>query len=195
MSSNQPSDNRRIIVFDVNETLLDIDALSPYFQHVFGDAKIMRQWFAELILYSQTLSLSGKYVEFGELAVDVLAMVAKIKHAALSEASIDEFKQVLRYLPPHPEVAECLQRLRAAGFRLVTLTNSAPSASKAALERAGLASYVEQQFSVGEVKRYKPALETYSMVSHALHVPTSALRMVAAHARQCWRGTPAPVRR
>jgi len=41
---------RRILVFDVNETLLDIEALNPFFERAFGDSRVMRQWFAELIL-------------------------------------------------------------------------------------------------------------------------------------------------
>lgn len=52
---NQPKQRGRIIVFDVNETLLDIEILNPFFARAFGDAAVMRQWFAELILYSEAL--------------------------------------------------------------------------------------------------------------------------------------------
>ena len=61
---NQVKQRERIIVFDVNETLLDIEILNPFFERTFGDARVMRQWFAELILYSQALTLSGSYTEF-----------------------------------------------------------------------------------------------------------------------------------
>ena len=50
---NQASQRERVIVFDVNETLLDIDILKPFFERTFGDARVMRQWFDESILYSQ----------------------------------------------------------------------------------------------------------------------------------------------
>ena len=46
-----------VIVFDVNETLLDITTLEPLFERVFRDRAILREWFAQLILYSQTLLL------------------------------------------------------------------------------------------------------------------------------------------
>jgi 2-haloacid dehalogenase len=36
----------RVIVFDVNETLLDPRALAPPFARVFGDAGARRDWFA-----------------------------------------------------------------------------------------------------------------------------------------------------
>jgi 2-haloacid dehalogenase len=36
----------RIIVFDVNETLLDVKALEPHFVRLFGDGRALREWFS-----------------------------------------------------------------------------------------------------------------------------------------------------
>lgn len=172
---------RRILVFDVNETLLDIEVLHPLFARVFGDARVMRQWFAELILYSQALSLSGEYTDFGKLSVAVLRMVATIRQVSLSDTDIDEFIETMRNLPPHREAAEALERLGQAGFRMVTLTNSAPQAGKALLDNAGLSHHFERLFSVDAVQRYKPARETYKHVANELGTEPSTLRMIAAH--------------
>jgi 2-haloacid dehalogenase len=38
---------RPIIVFDVNETLLDLDSIRPTFDRIFRDPAAMRLWFAE----------------------------------------------------------------------------------------------------------------------------------------------------
>ena len=38
-----------IIVFDVNETLIDIESIAPLFEKVFGDQKVLREWFNQLI--------------------------------------------------------------------------------------------------------------------------------------------------
>jgi hypothetical protein len=45
-----------MLVFDVNETLLDIEALAPQFQRIYGDAGVLREWFAQLILYSEAIT-------------------------------------------------------------------------------------------------------------------------------------------
>ncbi len=45
-----------VIVFDVNETLLDLDALHPTLDRVFGDPAALRLWFAHLITYSEALT-------------------------------------------------------------------------------------------------------------------------------------------
>lgn len=178
---NQSKMHERVIVFDVNETLLDIEILNPFFERTFGDARVMRQWFAELILYSQALTLNGSYSPFGQLAVAVLKMVAEIKSVSLTENDLDDFKDHMGRLPAHQDAAPALEMLRSAGFRLVTLTNSAPEAGQAVLQKAGLSDCFEKQFSVDAVKRFKPARETYSSVASALGADPSSLRLVAAH--------------
>ncbi len=70
---------RPILVFDVNETLLDLDHLCPLFDDIFGDGAVMRDWFAQLILYSQTLTITGLRSDFGTLAVAVLRMIGEIR--------------------------------------------------------------------------------------------------------------------
>ena len=77
---------RPVLVFDVNETLLDIDVLNPIFDRIFGVPGRMREWFAQLILYSQSISLAGRYAPFGVLGVGVLRMLATI-HGVQVEGS------------------------------------------------------------------------------------------------------------
>ncbi len=72
--------------------------------------------------------------------------------------------------------------MRGAGLRLVTLTNNPPTTVERQLAHAGLAPFFERAFSVEGVKRFKPAPEAYRSVADALRVPTSELRLVAAHA-------------
>jgi 2-haloacid dehalogenase len=178
---NHVKQRERVIVFDVNETLLDIEILNPFFERTFGDARVMRQWFAELILYSQALTLSGSYTDFGKLAIAVLSMVTEIRGVTLQASDVDDFKDHMRRLPAHRDAAPALEMLRIEGFRMVTLTNSAPDAGKAVLDKAGLAHYFERLFSVDSVKRYKPSPETYRGVASSLGVEASSLRLVAAH--------------
>lgn len=170
-----------IIVFDVNETLLDITTLEPLFSRVFGDGLVLREWFAQLILYSQTMTLSGLYSPFGELAVGTLRMVAKTSGVIITNGDIDELKERMSTMPAHPDVVPALTRLRDADLRLVTLTNSAGTSSSTSLERAGLEGFFEHSFSVEAVQKYKPAPETYRHVAKKMNVETSNLCLVACH--------------
>ena len=178
MSSNKsPS----IIVFDVNETLLDITTLEPLFARLFGDKQILREWFTQLVLYSQTMTLSGLYTPFGGLGIGALQMTADIHEITLTDDDIDELKERMSEMPAHPDAVSALTKLRDAGFRLVTLTNSASSPSPTPLEKAGLSEFFEQSFSVEKVARFKPAPETYQMVAKELAVEMSDLCLVACH--------------
>ena len=51
-----------LIVFDVNETLLDLQTMEPTFERIFGDRNSMRLWFANLIMYSAALTVAECYV-------------------------------------------------------------------------------------------------------------------------------------
>jgi 2-haloacid dehalogenase len=63
-------DRRRIIVLDVNETMLDIRALEPHFERVFSSGQVLREWFSTLLLYSNVASLSGPYSDFGAIVAE-----------------------------------------------------------------------------------------------------------------------------
>ena len=173
---------RPIIVFDVNETLLDVRALEPLFRRLFGSESVLREWFAQLILYAEAVTLAEIYVPFGTIAAGALRMLADARQVQVTDQDREELRSRMQALPPHPEVPGALRRLGRAGFRMVTLTNSTPHSDGGPLERAGIAGCFERQFSVDAVQRYKPAPETYRMVAQALGVATPALCLVAAHA-------------
>ena len=48
-----------LIVFDVNETLLDLAKLEPTFERIFGERSVTRLWFVNLVMYSMALTAAG----------------------------------------------------------------------------------------------------------------------------------------
>ena len=55
----------RVCVFDVNETLLDLEALDPHFERVFGDAAVRGEWFGQMIQSALVSTVTGAYSDFG----------------------------------------------------------------------------------------------------------------------------------
>jgi 2-haloacid dehalogenase len=171
-----------VLVFDVNETLIDIDALSPLFEQIFGDARAMREWFGQLVMYSMTSALSGCYVDYFTLGQGVLRMLGEIHGTRISAGDMERIKQSMLTMPAHPDVADGLAALRDDGFRLVTLTNSPPNPlGPSPLESAGLGGFFERQFSVDACHTYKPARDVYHYVCRELQVVPAECMMVAAH--------------
>jgi 2-haloacid dehalogenase len=173
---------RHILVLDVIETMLDIRALEPHFMRAFGDGTVLKEWFANLLLYSNVATVAGPYSDFGMLAGAVLDMTAAARGTTLSADDRNRILQGTLTLPPHPDVKDGLTRLKQAGFRLVTLTNSAPGTVAQQLKNAGLTDFFERAFSVDAVKKFKPAADTYQYVARELGVMSADLRMIAAHA-------------
>jgi len=170
-----------VCVFDVNETLLDLGALDPHFERLFGDAGVRRAWFLQLLQSALVATVTGAYSDFGTIGGAALDMVAEREGVDLSEEERQRILGGMRELPPHPEVAGSLDRLRDAGLRLATLTNSTQQVAEAQMESSGLRGYFEQILSADAVKRLKPAPEPYRMAAESLGVEIGQVRLVAAH--------------
>ncbi len=172
----------RVCVFDVNETLLDLQALDPHFQRIFGAATVRQEWFNQLIQSVLVATVTNVYSDFGKIGGAALDMVAARRGVNLSVEDRTQILGGMRTLPPHPEVAASLTRLQEAGLRLAALTNSTEEVAQAQLTNAGLAPYFEQILSVDAVRRLKPAAEVYRMAANQLGVEISSIRLIAAHA-------------
>jgi 2-haloacid dehalogenase len=138
-------------------------------------------WFAGLVTYSEALTLAGVYVPFGEIGGAVLRMLGTTRGIMISDSDTAEVADRFAAMPPHPDVAAALRRLRDQGFRLFTLTNNTLEISERQLERAGLSDMFERRFSVETVRRHKPAPETYHSVASALGVDPGDICLIACH--------------
>ena len=173
---------RPLIVFDVNETLLDLGTMVPIFERIFQDRSAMRLWFANLIVYSEALTLAGVYVPFTEIGAAVLKMTAATRGVTITEETAAELTDRFASMPPHPEVPGALRRLRDHGFRLFTLTDNTLEISGRQLERGGVIDLFERRYSVDEtVKRHKPSQSAYHWLAGELGADPANLCLVACH--------------
>jgi 2-haloacid dehalogenase len=172
---------RRVLVFDVNETLLDLGALDPVFDRVFGDRRVRVEWFQTMLQSAFLLTITGPYRAFGEHFKAALALTAKRRGVELRREDEEAILGAVRRLPPHPEVRGALERLRAEGFRLAALTNSTREVEEAQLAHAGLTDLFERQLSADSAGRLKPAPEAYGEAARELGVAVAQIRLVAAH--------------
>lgn len=171
----------RTLVFDVNETLLDLHALDPLFEQVFATAAVRSEWFVQVLRSAMVATITDTYHDFGAIARDALEMMAMRHGILLTDSQSTDILNAVRHLPPHPEVPDSLGRLRDAGFRLATLTNSPPPVLQAQMRNAGLTVYFEQLLSVHPTQKFKPAHAPYAYAAQQLGVAMDEIRLVAAH--------------
>src|SRR5580658_8641169 len=91
-----------LVVFDVNETLLDLETMEPTFQRIFGDKGAMRLWFADLILYSAALTVAGCYVPFTDIGTAVMKMLADTRGIKITDNDEAELTDKFSTMPPYP---------------------------------------------------------------------------------------------
>ena len=174
----------QVIIFDVNETLLDLEPLKKSVANALGGREeLVPLWFSQMLHYSLVETLSDHYHGFGEIGTASLMMVAQTQGIALEqEAAREAITIPMSKLPPHPDVIPALQALKAEGYRLISLTNSSQSGMETQLRNAGLTDLFEKRFSVEGVKKFKPHPAPYEMVLKELGVAAENTLMVAAHA-------------
>ena len=153
-----------LIVFDVNETLLDLGTMEPTFQRIFGDKSAMRLWFANLILYSAALTVAGVYVPFTDIGAAVMKMLADSQGIKINDSDKKELTEKFSTMPPYPEVPAALRKLRSAGFRLFCLTDNLLEVQTRQLTHGGIVDLFERRFSADGVKHHKPSPEAYAYV-------------------------------
>src|SRR6201981_3637670 len=99
-----------LIVFDVNETLLDLGTMEPTFERIFGEKGAMRLWFANLVMYSVVLTLAGSYVPFTDIGSAVMKMLADTRGIKIRDRDKRELTEKFSTMPPHPEVPAALAK-------------------------------------------------------------------------------------
>lgn len=179
----QPTPGRpAVLLFDVNETLLNLEPLEESIDAVLLENGASKLWFTTMLQYSLVLTVSGEYRALSEIGAATLQMMARNRDVVLSEADAKEALKPMLGLPPHADVRHALERLKASGFRMATLTNSSTNASKAQLENAGIADLFERQLSVETIGKFKPHRDVYQWAANEMASSPGECMLVAAHA-------------
>jgi 2-haloacid dehalogenase len=69
--------SQRVLVFDLNGTLLDLSALDGRFEHIFGTRGARELWFKELTTLVLTSVITGRYLDFPTQANAALTVLAE----------------------------------------------------------------------------------------------------------------------
>ncbi len=175
----------RVIVFDLNETLIDMSGLDPEFARVFGRPDIRKDWFQQVLQLFLTATVVDRYRNFETLADSALKMVGEQRGTDASMLDRKAILSAMADLRVYPDARPALERLKAAGRRVATLTNSTERSARAHLERNDLSDFFDAILSVDAVQRFKPAREAYEYAAMKLDVDLGDIRLVAAHSWDC----------
>ena len=139
-------------------------------------------WFNQMIQSALVATVTGAYSQFGALGMAALEMTAEQAGVELADDDREAVAAQMRRLPAHPEVAGALQRLRDAGLRLASLTNSTEEVARAQLEHAGLIDAFELVLSADTVGGSSRRPSPTGWRPSGSGWPSGEVRLVAAHA-------------
>src|SRR4029434_7885708 len=133
-------------------------------------------------MYSSALTVAGCYAPFTDIGSAVMKMLADTRGIRIQDADKKELVEKFSTRPRPPEVPAALQKLRAAGFRLFTLTDNLLEVQTRQLEHGGIVDFFERRFSADGVKHNMPSPQVDADVERDLGVEPSQLCLIACHA-------------
>jgi len=171
-----------VVVFDVLETLLNLDPLQARIVEVGQPAALLEPWFMRFQRDAMALTLAGDEAPFEPVARQ--AMRTEFAHA-LSEADIDHVLAGFATLPAFGDAAPALRSLSEAGVTVGCLTVGDPDNTRRFLEGAGLAQFVHHVVTARAAGVWKPHPRIYHVTAEQLRTPIERMALVAVHAWDC----------
>lgn len=183
MNANAQTINPKVIFFDVNETILDLDSMRESVGKALGGrTELLPYWFSKMLHYSLVSTDINNYQDFGKIGVSSLMMVANENNIKLTQEQAKKaIVTPLLKLPPHADVIPNLIKLKKAGFKLVTLTNSSNFGVKSQLTNAKMIQLFEERLSIEDIKIYKPNVKSYEWALKKMNIEAKDAVLVAAH--------------
>ena len=172
------------LAFDVYGTLVDPIGISRALErHVpgAGAVQIAEVWRRKQLEISFRLTAMERYEDFEWCTRRALEYA--LAHAGVELDGAAQDALIARYdeLEPFEDVRLGLERLQAAGHRLVVLSNGSPRMLAAIVEAAGLCASFEALISVDAVKQFKPAPAVYHHAAERIGSDATAVRLVTSN--------------
>lgn len=170
----------KVLFFDINETILDLNLLRTEINNLFGQ-DIFDLWFAKLLHKSLMFTITGNFESFTQIAVHTLKQVSMVKGVNLTDDIFVKLSDTLSSLPPYPDVVNTLEILRQKGYIIVALSNSSQSLLVKQLANAKIDHLFNEQISVELFCKYKPHKQVYQEATKLLNKKAEECMLIAAH--------------
>lgn len=171
-----------VVVFDVLETLLNLDPLATRLEEVGQPAALLAPWFMRFQRDAMALTLAGDPAPFEPVARQALRTETQ---QTLGETDIDHVLAGFATLPAFDDAAPALRTLSQAGLTVGCVTVGSPDNTRRFLDAAGLAEFVDHVITTQATGVWKPHPDCYRFAAKQLHTPIERMALIAVHAWDC----------
>jgi 2-haloacid dehalogenase len=173
-----PARRPRVVLFDVFETLLQLEPLRSRFVDVGRPEHELELFFARALRDGMALTLAGGAPPFAEVARSALIGTTERR---LTEAAVQHVLAGFAELPPHPDVEPALIMLARAKVPAYAFTHGSAEVVREALDRAQLRSYLRGVLSAEEIHSFKPPAAVYHWACQRVGSEVARSALVAVH--------------
>jgi 2-haloacid dehalogenase len=173
----------RACVFDAYGTLFDFGSAVARCGSALGDRAdaLTVLWREKQLQYSWLRSLQGRHADFWKVTGDALDYA--LEALAIDRPDLrDKLMELYKTLDVFPEVPSVLGQLKSRGFTTAILSNGTPIMLSAAIDHAGIGSFLDCALSVEEVGIYKTAPQVYQLAVDRLDVAPEEISFQSSNA-------------
>jgi 2-haloacid dehalogenase len=153
------------VIFNANSIVPEVEKVFPGKGLEFTTA-----WRIKQFDYCFLRSLTGDYADFSQITADSLDYAAAQMHLQLTSENRARLLNAFLNLTPWPDVIPALQRLRAAGVRIIALSNLTPAQLRANADHAGLTNLFDDFVATDMNHTFKPDPRAYELGIATLHL-------------------------
>ena len=169
----------KLAIFDVNQTIFNLNEVKKRFKEKKINPLLVDQWFINTLKEGFASSTPEKFLSFSKIAKEELKklIIYKKKNPQILKFLFDGFKN----LKANHDIKDSFKILKKRNIKIATLTNGPKKNSINLLKKNKLIELVNYQFSIEDIKIWKPNPEPYLFVSDKLKYNPNEIIMVAAH--------------
>jgi 2-haloacid dehalogenase len=171
----------KLLLFDVYETLLEMDLLERKANAILNSKRGYLYWFELFMQYCFVDNSLDEYHSFASIAKATLHMAGRNLGVNITNDHADEMVELLHHLPLKEGITEALSDLYDQDYRIAALTNASQEIIQNRMASTGLISYFEEVLSAEQVKKYKPAKAVYVWAAERLDLAPNDILFVSSH--------------
>jgi 2-haloacid dehalogenase len=145
--------------------IFDPNSVTPKVEEAFPGkgAEFTKIWRTKQFEYCFLRSITGRYANFFEVTKDALVYTAEAMKLELPPEKRERLLNAYLTLKPWPDAKDALRKLKAAGFRIITLANFSERMLRANADGAGLTEFFDELLSTETNGVYKPDPRAYEL--------------------------------
>tara|TARA_B100000963_G_C22552528_1_gene637448 strand:+ start:130 stop:798 length:669 start_codon:yes stop_codon:yes gene_type:complete len=169
----------RLAIFDVNQTIFNLNEIKNRFKQKKINPLLVDRWFISILKEGFASSSRENFLSFTKIAKEELKklIIQKKKDPQILKFLFNGFKN----LKANHDIKDSFKILKKHNIEIVTLTNGPKLNSINLLKKNKLIELVDYQFSIEDIKIWKPHPEPYLFISNRLNYHPNEIVMIAVH--------------